>query len=112
RNANMFVLPTRSEAFGIVFQEAAAAGLPVVAPRLAAIPEIVQHAKTGLLYEPGDMNGLAAALATLIASRELRATLGRAARARVACENTLELYATRLSHIIHGVAHVTDGAWT
>src|SRR5205814_8589084 len=61
RDADIFVLPTHSEAFGIVFQEAAAAGLPVIAPRLAAIPEIVQHDQTGLLYEPGDMAGLAAA---------------------------------------------------
>ncbi len=45
RNADVFVLPTLSEAFGIVFQEAAAAGLPVIGTRINAIPEIVSEGR-------------------------------------------------------------------
>ena len=46
-------MPTRNEAFGLVFQEAAAAGLPAIGTRLNAIPEIVADGETGILVHPG-----------------------------------------------------------
>lgn len=83
RAADVFVMPTRNEAFGLVFQEAAAAGLPAIATRLNAIPEIVQDGETGLLVTPGQPSEIAAALDRLIASAELRDTMGRAARRKI-----------------------------
>ena len=53
RSADLFVMPTRNEAFGLVFQEAAAAGLPAIGTRLNAIPEIVADGETGILVHPG-----------------------------------------------------------
>ena len=47
RDADVFVMPARAEAFGMVFQEAAAAGLPAIGPRINAVPEIVDHGVTG-----------------------------------------------------------------
>jgi glycosyltransferase involved in cell wall biosynthesis len=78
---DIFVLPSRSEAFPNAVLEAMAAGLPIVASRVGGIPELVDHQRTGLLAPPGDSTALAEALCTLMADRELGARLGSAARA-------------------------------
>ena len=62
-----------------------AAGLPVVAPAVARIPSLVGHEREGILYDPADPAGLAAALERLT-DAGLRATLGAAARQRAVTE--------------------------
>jgi glycosyltransferase involved in cell wall biosynthesis len=104
RCADVFVLPTRGEAFGMVFQEAAAAGLPAVGTRINAIPEIVQHGATGLLVPPADPRALVDALGRLVADAALRARMGAAARARIEQTASFERYAARLSGILHAAA--------
>ncbi|MFL6604769.1 MAG: glycosyltransferase family 4 protein [Steroidobacteraceae bacterium] len=66
RSASVFCLPTLNEPFGLVYLEAAAFGLPVVATRLGAIPEIVIDGKTGYLVEPQNAAELAARLDDLL----------------------------------------------
>jgi glycosyltransferase involved in cell wall biosynthesis len=66
RAASVFCLPTLNEPFGLVFLEAAAFGLPVVATRIGAIPEIVIHGKTGYIVEPQNVPELAARLDDLL----------------------------------------------
>ena len=83
READLFVMPTQNEAFGLVFQEAAAAGLPAIGTRLNAIPEIIADGETGLLVPVRDRASLARALDALIASAELRDQLGRNARRKI-----------------------------
>lgn len=78
--ADIFVLPTHHEAFGLVFPEAMAAGLPVIATRINAIPEIVEHEASGILIEPGDRAALAGALRQLIESAGLRRKMGERGR--------------------------------
>ena len=80
RRADVFVLPTRDEAFGLVYQEAAAAGLPAIGSAINAVPEIVIDGHTGLLVPPGDRPALASALDRLFASPEVRREIGTAAR--------------------------------
>lgn len=58
-----------------------ASGLPVVAPRVARIPQLVEHGREGWLYDPADPDGLADALERL-ADEPLRRTVGQNARAR------------------------------
>ena len=56
-------MPSRTDSFGIVFLEAWANALPVVAADAGGVPEVVRHEETGLLVPFGDLNRLSAALA-------------------------------------------------
>lgn len=100
RLADLFVLPTRNEAFGLVFQEAGAASLPAIGTRLNAIPEIVLDGETGLLVPPGDLDALGNALDTLIRSAELRDAMGRHARAFIERTAAPDAYLSQLTAII------------
>lgn len=70
------------EGFGLVYLEAGAHGLPVIAHAIGGVPEAVHHQKTGLLVAPDDLPGLTDAFARLIADASLRAQLGQNGRAR------------------------------
>jgi glycosyltransferase involved in cell wall biosynthesis len=75
-------LPSRREALPMAVLEAMAAGVPVVASRVGAIPEAVQDGESGLLVDTGDPEGLAAALIEMLGDPRRRRSLGRAARRR------------------------------
>ena len=104
RAADVFAMPTRGEAFGMVFQEAAAAGLPAIGTRINAIPEIVQHGATGLLVPPADSRALVDALGRLIGDAPLRARMGAAARARMEQVASFDRYAAKLGGILRKAA--------
>lgn len=80
--AAVFCLPSMQEGFGLVFLEAMAAGLPVVAGDAAAVPEVVPDGEAGLLVPPEDADALARALADLLADPARRARMGAAGRTR------------------------------
>jgi glycosyltransferase involved in cell wall biosynthesis len=82
-SAHCFCLPTVQEGFGLVFTEAMAAGLPVVACRAAAVPEVVEDRRTGLLVNPRAPEELAMAMETLLRNPGLSAQMGEAGRRRV-----------------------------
>jgi glycosyltransferase involved in cell wall biosynthesis len=82
QQADVHVLPSRNESFGIVNLEAMAHGLPVVSTRTGAIPEYLEDGEQGFLVEPGDADGLMQALRRLIDDPELRARMGASARQR------------------------------
>ena len=109
READLFVMPTRNEAFGLVYQEAAAAGLPAIGSRLNAIPEIVADGETGLLVTPGDRASLARALDTLIASVELRDRLGRNARRKIERDANPDDHRRQLVALVTRVASIRQG---
>ncbi len=85
-SASLFCLPTTLEPFGVVFVEAMAHGLPLVATRVGAVPDFVIEGYNGALVPPGDAGGLAEALIRL---------LGDADRCRGYGENSRELVRER-----------------
>lgn len=72
KSSNIFVLPSRREAFGLVNLEAMITPLPVIASKVGGIPEIVKDDETGILVTPENEKELAQALRTLIADSSLR----------------------------------------
>jgi glycosyltransferase involved in cell wall biosynthesis len=80
--ARVLAYPSRYEGFGLVSLEAMGAGVPVVASRAGALPEVLGDA--AVLVDPDDVAGLAAALEQVSSDEELRADLVRRGRERVA----------------------------
>lgn len=81
--ADMLVLPSFMEGLPIVLMEAMALHVPVIASRVAGIPELVIDGETGLLFDPANWDGLADALARLVANPQLRRDLAEAGFAQV-----------------------------
>ncbi len=77
--ADVFVLATRQETYGMAVAEALARGLPVVSTTTGAIPDLV-GADAGLLAPPGNIEALAGALARVIGDARLRARLADGAK--------------------------------
>jgi glycosyltransferase involved in cell wall biosynthesis len=80
---DIFVLVSKREGLPKSVMEAMAAGKPVIATNIRGNRDMVEHEKTGLLVELGDIGGLAAALEKLIVDPELRAGMGREGSARI-----------------------------
>lgn len=104
READLFVMPTRNEAFGLVYQEAGAAGLPAIGSRLNAVPEIMDDERTGILVPPRDVPQLVTALDRLISSAELRHEFGRAARRKVEHDADPKAHRQRLVALLKQVS--------
>ncbi len=107
--ADLFLLTSINEGFGLVLVEAMACALPVVATRVGGIPEVVADGTSGILVPAGDLPALARALERLIANPELRRRMGERGR-KIALKNysakrmvarTLELYGEILSSAVN-----------
>jgi glycosyltransferase involved in cell wall biosynthesis len=84
--ADLLVLPSFMEGLPIVLMEAMALGIPVVAPRVAGVPELVQDGVEGLLFTPSDWSDLADKMETLLLDARLRSGLAAAASTKIARE--------------------------
>jgi N-acetyl-alpha-D-glucosaminyl L-malate synthase BshA len=82
--ADVFLLPSELESFGLVALEAMAAGVPVVGSDAGGLPEVVKHAETGFLLPVGDIEGMAARTIEILKDDEHRRSLSQAARGRAA----------------------------
>ncbi len=81
--ADVFVMPSRYELFGIVMLEAMACGVPVVATRFGGPAEVIEDGKDGILVDPTDISALVGALRELLLDAERCAAMGRRARGKV-----------------------------
>jgi len=77
---DLLVAPSRWEGFGMMLIEAMAAGRPIVATRVGAIPEIVRDGRTGVLVEPRDAQALARAITGMLDDPQRRIAMGEAGR--------------------------------
>ena len=94
---DIFLWPGIGEAYGLVYLEAQAAGLPVVAFDSGGVAETVRAGETALLVPEHDEEALAAALTALLRDRTLRETMGAAARRFIQTERTMARAAERLA---------------
>jgi len=76
-SCDIFVLPSFHEGFGIPIIEAMSFGKPIIATKVAAIPELVEHGKSGLLVNPGDPEGLSSAIVSLLSDNSLYKFMSR-----------------------------------
>jgi glycosyltransferase involved in cell wall biosynthesis len=96
RAANILVLPSTSENLPMSVIEALAHGAAVICTPVGALPDIIEHERTGLFVEPGDVEGLASALGRLIEGPDLRQRLGEAGKAFHRTRLDIEVCAERL----------------
>jgi len=94
--ADLCVWPAVNEAYGMAMLEAQAAGLPVVSCGLRGVPDVVEHARTGLLAPEGDEGALAGLVRELLVDSGKRARLGKAAAEFVAAERSVAATVARL----------------
>ncbi|AXH97442.1 glycosyltransferase family 4 protein [Ornithinimicrobium avium] len=80
-SADVFAFPSTTETLGLVALESMASGVPVVGADAGGIPFVIDDARTGFLVRPGDADTLTDRLGRLVTDPDLRATMGRAARA-------------------------------
>jgi glycosyltransferase involved in cell wall biosynthesis len=99
RRMDIFVLPSLSEALSNSLLEAMAVGCACVASQAGGNPELITPGQTGLLFPPGDAEGLAKALARLARDAELRRFLGANAKAYVKRNFSMEQYVASLSQL-------------
>jgi glycosyltransferase involved in cell wall biosynthesis len=81
--SDVLVLPSFMEGLPIVLMEAMALGVPVIATRVAGVPELISDEQQGLLFCPADWGELAERMARLLTDPPLRKRLGQAGRAKV-----------------------------
>jgi len=110
RQADVFVLPTYREGFPNVVLEAMAAGLPVVATPVGAIPDAIEPGREGLLVPPRDAKALRDAIAQLVRDPDLRLAMGRRARERVEREFSRDAVLRRLGEIYDELAPPPTGS--
>ena len=101
--ADVFVSGAREEAFGLVLAEANLASIPVIAPRVGGIPEVIEHNVTGILLPPENSLSIANAIQHLYKNPRLKNRLGLAGRQRIIENFNVESYALQFQDIYMGL---------
>jgi glycosyltransferase involved in cell wall biosynthesis len=100
KQTDVFALSSFAEGVPVVLMEAMAAGIPVVATRIAGIPELIHHEESGLLVSPGDAAGIASAIRQLLEDPELRNRYAAAGRKQIEKEFNINVETRWLAKIL------------
>lgn len=104
--ADLMVLPSQLESFGLAALEAMACKVPTIATRVGGVPELIDHGVTGLLYAVGDIEGMAAGALELLTNRDrlevMRDEARKAARSRFCATLVLPRYVRFYEQILNG----------
>lgn len=104
QHADIFCLPSRNEAFGLVILEAMAAGLPVIASDLAVFKELIREGKNGLLFEVGNEKALSEKLLRLTEDLLLGKRLVEGAKEIIKEKYEWESIITKLENYYQSIA--------
>ncbi|MEX2528523.1 MAG: N-acetyl-alpha-D-glucosaminyl L-malate synthase BshA [Gemmatimonadota bacterium] len=106
--ADLFLLPSASESFGLAALEAMACGVPVVASRVGGLPEVLDHGDTGFLLPPDDLDGMAEAGAGLLQNESEWARFSARARSvaqeRFSVDRVVPMYEAYYRTVLTGSA--------
>lgn len=99
RNADLFVLPSYAEGLPVVLMEAMATGVPVIATRIAGIPELVQDGVTGRLVNAGDLERLVQSISDHLSDPARAADMVMTGKARVRHDHNVRVEAAKLREL-------------
>ena len=102
-SSQMIVVPSWTEGFPLVIPEAMAAGLPVIASAVGAIPDFVRDGEDGFLVAPRDRRALAERIVGLLDDEALRRRMSERVRGRALREFAIEIGCARVGEVIKGV---------
>lgn len=97
--ADLFLLPSETESFGLAALEAMSCEVPVIASDVGGLPEVVDHGECGYLLPLGDVDGMAAAAIELLTDPERRRRFGAAGRARAVAEFSQDAVVARYRRV-------------
>jgi glycosyltransferase involved in cell wall biosynthesis len=107
--SDIFAMPSLSEGLGVAALEAMASALPVVASDVGGLRELIEDGRSGILAPPARPDRIAAAIARLAESNELRSQFGAAARARVVEDYSVQKMAARTLALYRACVRKTLG---
>ena len=105
RAADVFVLPSLHEGLPLSVLEAARAGTPVIASRIGGTDEVITDGVNGLLFPPGEVTALAAAIERIRDDAPLARRIAAAASERVASEFDAAVIARRVESVYEDLLH-------
>lgn len=104
--ADLFLLPSEQESFGLAAMEAMACGVPVVASNAGGLPEVIAHGETGFLHPVGDVDAMAASGLMLLTDAVLHERIAAAAavsvRARFCVDRVVPMYEAHYAQVLAG----------
>ncbi|MFX1259988.1 MAG: glycosyltransferase family 4 protein [Promethearchaeota archaeon] len=106
KEADLYLMPSRSDAFGISFLEAWAAGKPVIGARIGATPEVIRENIDGFLVEFDNPEDIAQKVITLLKSKRLRKRLGSAGQLKVSQNYTWEIIAEKTHELYQTLMNI------
>ena len=108
RHADLVVMTSRSEGIPVVLMEAMAHGKLVLAPAITGIPELVEHLRTGFLYEPGSMDDFLRSVRWILKNKASISEIPRAAASYVGCYYNRQRNVRRFADQFLACIHSSD----